>query len=206
MRLTVQLVLAIALMPSFVQAARTEGAAGPIHIATYVEVGASSDKDGIKLLQQYRDASRKDAGNMRSDQRFMVPDNQNHRLEPTRCGFLHGELNQRLAGNWKHFLGQSLGYGQHPRAETRCGDHRLHNFLVIRCGRSSHRGFIVCGRPRNQKIRTVHPDIKRSNLSITSSSTFSGVNHSTHRSLRKAAETLWWILPKWQAGTNSEEE
>src|SRR6266536_4960824 len=67
MRLTVQLLLAMAVIPSFVQAARAEGAAGPIHIATYVEVGASSDKDGIKLLQQYRDASRKEAGNMRSE-------------------------------------------------------------------------------------------------------------------------------------------
>src|SRR3954466_16427004 len=55
MRLTVQLLLAMAVIPSLVQAARAEGAAGPIHIATYVEVGASSDKDGIKLLQQYRD-------------------------------------------------------------------------------------------------------------------------------------------------------
>ena len=67
MRLTVQLLLAMAVIPSLVQAARAEGAAGPIHIATYVEVGASSDKDGIKLLQQYRDASRKEAGNMRSE-------------------------------------------------------------------------------------------------------------------------------------------
>jgi quinol monooxygenase YgiN len=67
MRLTVQLLLAMALMPSFVQAARAEGAAGPIHTATYVEVGASSDKDGIKLLQQYRDAARKETGNMRSE-------------------------------------------------------------------------------------------------------------------------------------------
>jgi quinol monooxygenase YgiN len=67
MRLTVQLLLAMAVIPSLVQAARAEGAAGPIHVATYVEVGASSDKDGIKLLQQYRDASRKEAGNMRSE-------------------------------------------------------------------------------------------------------------------------------------------
>src|SRR6266550_4065772 len=67
MRLTVQLLLAMAMIPSFVQAARAEGAVGPIHIATYVEVGASSDKDGIKLLQQYREASRKEAGNMRSE-------------------------------------------------------------------------------------------------------------------------------------------
>jgi quinol monooxygenase YgiN len=67
MRLTVRLLLAMALVPSFVHAARAEGAAGPIHVATYVEVGTSSDKDGIKLLQQYRDASRKEAGNMRSE-------------------------------------------------------------------------------------------------------------------------------------------
>ena len=67
MRLTVQLLLAMAMIPSLVQTARAEGAAGPIHVATYVEVGASSDKDGIKLLQQYRDASRKEAGSLRSE-------------------------------------------------------------------------------------------------------------------------------------------
>jgi quinol monooxygenase YgiN len=67
MRLTVQLVLAMAMIASFVQVARAEGAGGPIHIATYVEVDASSSKDGIKLLQQYRDASRKEAGNLRSE-------------------------------------------------------------------------------------------------------------------------------------------
>jgi quinol monooxygenase YgiN len=67
MRLTVQLLLAMAMIPSFVQSARAEGAAGPIHIATYVEVGTSSDKDGIKLLQQYREASRKEAGNLRTE-------------------------------------------------------------------------------------------------------------------------------------------
>ena len=49
------------------QAARAEGAAGPIHVATYVEVGSASDKDGVKLLKQYRDASRKENGNLRAE-------------------------------------------------------------------------------------------------------------------------------------------
>src|SRR3954452_7800029 len=49
------------------QLAHAQGAAGPIHVATYVEVGTTSDKDGIKLLKQYRDASRKDDGNLRSE-------------------------------------------------------------------------------------------------------------------------------------------
>jgi quinol monooxygenase YgiN len=67
MRLTVQLLLAMAFVPAFAQAARAEGAAGAIHVATYVEVGATSTRDGIKLLKQYRDASRKDAGNLRTE-------------------------------------------------------------------------------------------------------------------------------------------
>jgi quinol monooxygenase YgiN len=42
-------------------------AAGPINIATYVEVGTDSVKKGIALLKQYADATRKEAGNMRTD-------------------------------------------------------------------------------------------------------------------------------------------
>ena len=67
MRLTVQLLLAMALVPAFSAAVRAEGAAGPIHLATYIEVAAPSDKDGIKLLKQYRDATLKESGNMRTE-------------------------------------------------------------------------------------------------------------------------------------------
>lgn len=68
MRLTLQLLLAMALMPAaFVSAARAEGAAAPIHTATYVEVTAAATKDGAALLKQYRDAARKEDGNMRSE-------------------------------------------------------------------------------------------------------------------------------------------
>ena len=68
MRIAVQLLLGMALMPAaFVSAAHAEGAAGPIHVATYVEVAAASAKDGAKLLAQYRDASRKENDNMRAD-------------------------------------------------------------------------------------------------------------------------------------------
>ena len=49
------------------QTARADGAAGPIHVATYVEVVTASEKDGIKLLKQYRDASRKESGNLRTE-------------------------------------------------------------------------------------------------------------------------------------------
>jgi quinol monooxygenase YgiN len=67
MRLTIQLLLAMALMPAaFVHAARAEGAA-PIHTATYVEVTTAAAKDGAALLKQYRDAARKEDGNMRSE-------------------------------------------------------------------------------------------------------------------------------------------
>src|SRR5882757_5680202 len=57
----------MALMPAALVTAHAEGAAGAIHVATYVEVAAASAKDGSKLLAQYRDASRKENGNMRAD-------------------------------------------------------------------------------------------------------------------------------------------
>jgi quinol monooxygenase YgiN len=68
MRIALQLLLGMALMPAtFVAAAQAEGAGGPIYLATYVEVAAASAKDGATLLAQYREASRKDNGNMRTD-------------------------------------------------------------------------------------------------------------------------------------------
>jgi len=68
MRLAFQLLLGMALMPAaFIQAAQAEGAAAPLFIATYFEVGASSAKDGAALLTQYRDAARKESGNMRAE-------------------------------------------------------------------------------------------------------------------------------------------
>ena len=66
MRLTIQLLFAMALLPALGAAARAEGAA-PIHVATYIEIVAASVKDGAALLTQYRDASRKENGNMRAD-------------------------------------------------------------------------------------------------------------------------------------------
>jgi quinol monooxygenase YgiN len=67
MRVAISLLLGMALMPAALVAAYAEGAAGAIHVATYVEVAAASAKDGAKLLAQYRDASRKENGNMRAD-------------------------------------------------------------------------------------------------------------------------------------------
>ena len=66
MRLTIQLLFAMALLPALGAAARAEGAA-PIHVATYIEIVAASVKDGVALLTQYRDASRKENGNMRAE-------------------------------------------------------------------------------------------------------------------------------------------
>jgi quinol monooxygenase YgiN len=66
MRLTIQLLFAMALLPALGAAARAEGAA-PIHVATYIEIVAASVKDGAALLTQYRDASRKENGNMRAE-------------------------------------------------------------------------------------------------------------------------------------------
>lgn len=67
MRLTIQLLLATAFAAALVQGARAEGAAAPIHVATYVEVAASSAKSGATLLGEYRDASRKENGNLRAE-------------------------------------------------------------------------------------------------------------------------------------------
>ena len=68
MRLAIQLLLGMALLPAaFATAARAEGAAAPIHVATYVEVAAASVKDGVAALTQYRDASRKENGNLRAE-------------------------------------------------------------------------------------------------------------------------------------------
>ena len=66
MRLTLQLLLAMALLPAAVTQVHAQAAAtGPIHVATYVEVGTGAVKDGIALLKQYRDATAKEAGNTR---------------------------------------------------------------------------------------------------------------------------------------------
>jgi quinol monooxygenase YgiN len=58
--------LGIALLPALTLGAHAQGAA-PIHVATYVEVAAASAKDGEALLTQYRDTSRKETGNMRTE-------------------------------------------------------------------------------------------------------------------------------------------
>jgi quinol monooxygenase YgiN len=59
------LLLGMALLPvAFLQAVQAQGAA-PIFVASYFEVGATSAKDGAALLMQYRDAARKEGGNMR---------------------------------------------------------------------------------------------------------------------------------------------
>jgi len=40
---------------------------GPVYIATYVELVPTAVKDGGALLKEYRDAARKDAGNLRTE-------------------------------------------------------------------------------------------------------------------------------------------
>jgi quinol monooxygenase YgiN len=66
MRLTL-LVLAMTLLPAAMTQAQAEAAGtGPIHVATYVEAGTGSVKEGIALLKQYGDSTRMEAGNMRT--------------------------------------------------------------------------------------------------------------------------------------------
>jgi quinol monooxygenase YgiN len=61
------LLLGMALLPAaFVQVANAQTAA-PLYIATYVEAGPASAKDASALLTQYRDATRKENGNMRAE-------------------------------------------------------------------------------------------------------------------------------------------
>jgi quinol monooxygenase YgiN len=72
MRLTLQLMLAMALMPAAMSGAAHAQTtppppAGPVYVATYVEVVTASVKDGGKLLAQYREAARKEDGNMRAE-------------------------------------------------------------------------------------------------------------------------------------------
>ena len=68
MRGTLGLLLGIALMPiASTLGAHAEGAAAPIHLATYVEVAAASPKNAVALLKQYRDASRGESGNLRAE-------------------------------------------------------------------------------------------------------------------------------------------
>src|SRR5215212_4960716 len=68
MRTAIQILLAMTLLPgAMTQMAHAQGAAGPIHVATYLEVGTASEKDAIKLIKQYRDATRKENGNVRSE-------------------------------------------------------------------------------------------------------------------------------------------
>jgi quinol monooxygenase YgiN len=57
-----QLLLAVVLLP----ATMTQAPAQAIHVATYVETGTGSVTEGIALLRQYRDATRKEAGNVRT--------------------------------------------------------------------------------------------------------------------------------------------
>lgn len=41
--------------------------AGPTHVVTYIEVMPSAKADGASLVRQYRDASRKEDGNLRAE-------------------------------------------------------------------------------------------------------------------------------------------
>lgn len=71
MRHALPLLFAVSLLPAAITSAAAQTPppphAGPLYIATYVEVVGASVKDGVKLLQQYRDASRKENGNMRAE-------------------------------------------------------------------------------------------------------------------------------------------
>ena len=62
-------ILAIALLAAaMTQAnAQAQAPAGPIYVAAYAEVGTNSVKEGTAVLKQFRDAVRKEDGNMRME-------------------------------------------------------------------------------------------------------------------------------------------
>src|SRR5205809_8105416 len=63
-----RLILTImALIPAGSNAQTPPAIEGPVYIATYVEVVPTAADEGAALLKQYRDASRKDAGNQRME-------------------------------------------------------------------------------------------------------------------------------------------
>ena len=64
MRLTLS--LAVTLLAAAMTQANAQTPAGPVYIATYAEVGTGSVKQGAALLKQYRDAVRKEDGNIRA--------------------------------------------------------------------------------------------------------------------------------------------
>jgi quinol monooxygenase YgiN len=59
--------LAIVLLAAAMTQTHAQAPAGPVYVAAYAEVGADAAKDGIALLKQFRDAARKEDGNMRVD-------------------------------------------------------------------------------------------------------------------------------------------
>jgi quinol monooxygenase YgiN len=64
MRQYLSVLLAMTVVPI---AAQAQAPAGEVYVATYVEVVPAATKDGAALLKQYRDAARKDAGNLRAE-------------------------------------------------------------------------------------------------------------------------------------------
>ena len=61
------LLLTMAAMPIGSSAQTPPAIQGPVYIATYVEVVPTAANEGAALLKEYRDASRKDAGNLRME-------------------------------------------------------------------------------------------------------------------------------------------
>ena len=61
------LLLTMAVTPMSSNAQTAPAIAGPVYIATYVEVVPTAVDEGAAVLKQYRDASRKDAGNLRTE-------------------------------------------------------------------------------------------------------------------------------------------
>src|ERR1700693_1253453 len=62
---------------------------------------------------------------------FVVADDKNDGFDSGGDCFLHRKLNERLASNWEHFLGDGLGRGKHPCAKAGRGNDRLRNSFTV---------------------------------------------------------------------------
>jgi quinol monooxygenase YgiN len=62
-----RLLLAMAVAPIAANAQAPGAGDAPVYVATYVEVVPTATQEGAALLKQYRDAARKDAGNLRAE-------------------------------------------------------------------------------------------------------------------------------------------
>jgi quinol monooxygenase YgiN len=139
MRATLTLLLGVILM----QAAFTGGAlaqtpppAGPVYTATYIEVAASSAKDAAKTLTAYRDASRKEDGNLGAELAQETS-------RPNRFVVLEMWKDQAaLDAHGKSAAAGAMRDKLKP-VQNAPFDQRVHNSLNVGSGNASKKGAVI---------------------------------------------------------------